>query len=85
MMSDKKQSVSFTMWARPTFTDIVKTHKKFKSNFHGAMMYAHYELSASDLKKEVTKYLKHKYPTSTMIDKISDMNENRFTTVGKYM
>jgi hypothetical protein len=59
-MAGKKRQVitSFTMWPRPTFTNIVRTNKNFKSNLNAALLYAHYELSAIDLKKETTKYLK---------------------------
>jgi hypothetical protein len=49
------------------------------------MLYAHYELTAVELKKEVTKYLRLKDPKHPLLDRIKDMNENRFTTIGKYM
>lgn len=72
-------------WPSPNFTQTVKTHKNFKSHFQGAMLYAHYELSGADLKKEVLKYLKTQDPKHPLIDKVKDKDENRFTTVGKYM
>ena len=77
--------VNFEMWAKPTFSSINKSDKNFKSNFHSAMMYAHYELSATDLKKEVVKYIKHIDPKHKLLSRISSMHENRFVTVGKYM
>lgn len=84
-MAGKKQTISFIGWARPDFLHTVKTHKNFKSNFNGAMLYAHYELSAVELKREVVKYLKHLDPVHPFLTRIKDMNENRFITVGKYM
>jgi len=84
-MAEKKQTGVFVMWSRPDFASIIRTDKNYRSNFHGAMLYAHYELSAIDLKKEVLKYLKHLDTKNPMIDRIKDIHENRFTTVGKYM
>lgn len=54
-------------------------------HFQGAMLYAHYELSAIDLKKEVVKYLKSQDPKNPWLERIKDIHENRFATVGKYM
>jgi len=48
-------------------------------------MYAHYELSSIELKKEVIKYLKNIDPKHPDLDRIKDIHENRFSTVGKYM
>jgi hypothetical protein len=86
-MAGKKRQVitSFTMWPRPTFTNIVRTNKNFKSNLNAALLYAHYELSAIDLKKETTKYLKQLSADHPLLKKIKDMHENKFITVGKYM
>jgi hypothetical protein len=84
-MAKAKKSGVFVSWPKPTFQYTVKTNKKFKIYFHGAMLYAHYELSAIDLKKEVVKYLKSVDAKHPMLDRIKDMHENRFTTVGKYM
>lgn len=85
-MAAKKQfSGGYVSWPKPTFTSLVKTNKHYKSNFHGAMLYAHYELSAIDLKKEVVKYLKSLDPKHPMLERIKDMDENRFATFGKYM
>lgn len=78
-------SQNFVLWARPDFTSVVKTHRSFERNFHGAMMYAHYELSAADLKKEAIKYFKSLDSQHPLLEDIVDMNENRFSTVGKYM
>jgi hypothetical protein len=84
-MAGKKTNNSYVSWAKPDFLHTVKTNKNFKTHFNGAMLYAHYELSAIDLKKEVVKYLKNIDPKHPLLDRIKDMHENRFTTVGKYM
>ena len=85
MAGKKALSGVYVSWPRPDFTHAVKTHKHFRSNFHAAMMYAHYELTSSELKKETIKYLKSVNIKHPLIDKIKDMEENRFTTIGKYM
>lgn len=86
MAGKKKQSNSgFLGWPKPTFANTVKTHKNFKSYFDGAMLYAHYELSSLELKREVEKYLKHLDPKHPLLVRVKDMHENRFTTIGKYM
>lgn len=72
-------------WPKPNFQYTVKTHVNFKTNYYAALMYAHYELSSLDLKKEVVKYLKAQDPKDPVLEKIKDIPENRFTTLGKYM
>jgi hypothetical protein len=47
-------------------------------------MFAHYELSALDLKKEVVKWIKTVDPKHRYLDVMKDIHENRFATVGKY-
>lgn len=84
-MAEKKLSAVYLSWPKPNFMNAVKTNKNFKQWFHGAMQYAHYEMSANDLKKEVLKYLKTNDPKHPFIDRVREMNENRFVTVGKYM
>ncbi len=84
-MAVNKMSGVYVSWPKPDFEYTVKTHKHFRRNFHGAMLYAHYELTAVELKKEVTKYLRLKDSKHPLLDRIKDMNENRFTTIGKYM
>lgn len=84
-MAAKKKAGVFVSWPKPEFTLTVKTNKKFKSHFDGAMLYAHYELTANELKKEVVKYLRHLDTKHPMLERIKDMHENRFVTVGKYM
>jgi len=83
--STRKTSGVHLSWPRPNFEHVVKTNKNFKANYQGAIMYAHYELSQADLKKEVIKYLKTLNPKHEFLDKINDISENRFSTVGKYM
>jgi hypothetical protein len=84
-MAVKKTSSVYVSWPKPDFEYTVKTHKHFRRNFHGAMLYAHYEMTAAELKKEVTKYLRSKDPKHPLLERIKDINENRFTTIGKYM
>jgi hypothetical protein len=84
-MAGKKTSGSFVSWPKPDFSLTVKTNKKFKSHYDGAMLYAHYELTSIELKKEVVKYLKHIDTKHPMIERIKDIHENRFATIGKYM
>ena len=78
-------SAVYVSWPKPDFEFTVKTHKQFRRNFHGAMQYAHYELSAIELKREVVKYLKKLDEQHPLLARIKDMHENRFITVGKYM
>jgi hypothetical protein len=84
-MAGKKLSGVYVSWPKPTFAHAVRTNKNFRSNFHAAMMYAHYELTANELKKEVVKYLKSLDIKHPLLERIKDVDENRFTTVGKYM
>jgi len=84
-MAGKRLASSFSGWHKPDFTTVVKTNKNFIRNYNGALTYAHYELTSSDLKKEVLKYLKSKNPKDPLLDKIKDVHENRFVVVGKYM
>src|SRR5271165_3912210 len=76
---------AFDSWPRPDISELVKTNKDYESKFQMAMSYAHFELSPIDLKKEVVKYLKLLDIKHPLLEKIKDMNENRFSSVGKYM
>lgn len=84
-MARKYQANAFSEWPKPIFTEIVKTNKNYEKHFHNAMMFAHYELSTIELKKEVIKYLKVKDAKNPLLDKVKDMHENKFTTIGKYI
>lgn len=84
MAGKKKASGVHLSWPRPNFAICVKSNKQFMSNYRGALTYAHYEISASDLKKETLKYLRTEDPKHPMADKLKDINENRFMVVGKY-
>ncbi|HEY6438129.1 MAG TPA: hypothetical protein VIY47_16175, partial [Ignavibacteriaceae bacterium] len=85
-MATKKRTPNVHLtWHKPDFAHTVKTHKDFARNYHGALMYAHHELSSIELKREVAKYLKHIDAKHPLLDKIKDIHENRFSTVGKYM
>jgi hypothetical protein len=84
-MAGKKSSGVFVSWPKPTFALTVKTNKNFRTNFHAAMMYAHYEMTSNELKKETMVYLKKLDAKHPLLDRIKDMDENRFSTIGKYM
>jgi hypothetical protein len=84
-MADRKINTSYASWPKPIFSTVVKTNKNFKSNYEGAILYAHYELTSIELKREVVKYLKTLDIKHPFLDRIKDMSENRFTTIGKYM
>jgi hypothetical protein len=84
-MARKKQSNVSLEWPKPIFAEVVKTNKNFEKNFHNAMMFAHYELSSTELKKEVSKYLKLLDPKHPLLEKMKNIHENRFTTIGKYV
>lgn len=85
-MAGKKRTADvFVAHTKPVFAQVVKTNKNFRANFQGALMYAHYELTTADLKKEVIKYLKTLDAKNPLLDRIKDIHENRFGTVGKYM
>lgn len=84
-MAEKKLSAVYVSWPKPDFELTVKTNKHFRRNFYGAMQYAHYELSAIELKKEVIKYIRNIDAKHPFLDRMKDMHENRFITVGKYM
>lgn len=84
-MATKKLSAVYVSWPRPDFTQTVKTNKHFRANYNAAMLYAHYEMTTIELKREVVKYLKSKDPKHPLLEKIKDIHENRFATVGKYM
>lgn len=84
-MATKRITGVFASWPKPDFAKIKRTAKDFRSNFHGALMYAHYELSAIDLKKESIKFVKAKNPKDVLLERMKDVHENRFATIGKYM
>lgn len=83
-MAGPRGAVSFSMWQKPDFKHVVLTHKDYRSSYNAAILYAHYELSAADLKKETIKYLKQIDTKNPLLDRMKDMHENRFLTIGKY-
>lgn len=83
-MAGKKIVKSYASWPRPTWATVVKTHKHFKRSYEAALLYAHYELSSIELKRETVKYLKTVDTVHPFLDRIKNMHENRFLTVGKY-
>lgn len=84
-MAGKRNTKIYANWPKPIFATVVKTNKNFKTNYQGALMYAHYELTSKELKKEAIKYLKTLDPKHPLLDRAIDMNEDRFSSVGKYM
>lgn len=84
-MAGKTLSAVYVSWPKPVFTTVVKTNKQFRTNFHMALTYAHYELTASNLKKEVAQYLRTLDAKHPFLVRIKDIDENRFMTLGKYM
>jgi hypothetical protein len=85
MATRRKIPSMYASWPKPDFKSTVKTNKSFRARYQAAILYAHYELSSSDLKKEVIKYLKTLDPRHPLLERIRDMNDQRFATIGKYM
>ena len=85
MAGNRKTSGNAVPWPRPNFTMCIRSHKNFMNTYRQALTYAHYEVSAIDLKKETTKYLKSLSTVHPLLDKIKDLHENRFMVVGKYL
>jgi hypothetical protein len=83
MAGKKRTSGVFVSWPKPHFPNTVKTNKHFSACYRGALMYAHYELTALELRKETMKYLKK--IESPLFDRAKDIHENRFAIIGKYM
>lgn len=84
-MAKKIVSNVYLSWPRPDFANVVKTNKEFKAHYQAAIMYAHYELTSADLKKEVLKYLKSLNSKHPLIDRVKEMDEKRFSSIGKYI
>jgi len=84
-MAGKKITGVHVSWPKPIFATVVKTNKSYSANYRGAIMYAHYELTSKELKKEVLKYLKTLDPKHPLLERANNIHENRFATVGKYM
>jgi hypothetical protein len=84
-MAGKRSSGVFVSWPKPDFTKTIKTNKNFRTNFHGAMMYAHYEMNSGELVKEIVKYLKVTDIKHPMLERIRPLDENRIASYGKYM
>ena len=45
MAGKKTASGNYSMWIKPIWSTVIKTNKNYKSNYQGAMLYAHYELT----------------------------------------
>lgn len=79
------KSSGMLIWSTPNFQFIVNTHENFSANFHAAMIYAHYELSATRLKRETINYLKKISTSHPLISKVDKIDENKFIVIGKYL
>jgi hypothetical protein len=77
----KITSLSF---ATPNFSKIVKTNEKYTSFYNSALIYAHYELSTDQLKKETIKYLKNIDPTHPLLHLANKLDDKKFAVIGKY-
>lgn len=85
MAGSTRNVATFAIWHKPDFTKVVRTNPQFKSNFNSATLYAHYEMSYSDLKKEVVKYAKKHNLSQDTQDSIKSIHENKFAVLGKYL
>lgn len=83
-MATKKTSNVYLGWPKPNFAYVVKSHKNYRANYNAALLYTHYEMTGTELKKETAKYLKSVDSHHPLLARIKDLNENRFSTVGKY-
>ena len=83
-MATKKTSNVYLGWPKPNFAYVVKSHKNYRANYNAALLYTHYEMTGAELKKETAKYLKSVDSHHPLLARIKDLNENRFSTVGKY-
>lgn len=83
-MATKKTSNVYLGWPKPNFAYVVKSHKNYRANYNAALLYTHYEMTGAELKKETAKYLKSVDSHHPLLSRIKDLNENRFSTVGKY-
>lgn len=72
-------------WPKPDFAELVSTHKRYQSAYRAALMYAHYELSSGDLKKEVIRYFRSIDPKHKFLNQLREIDETQFSTVGKYL
>ena len=77
----KITSLSF---ATPNFSKIVKTNEKYTSFYNSALIYAHYELSTDQLKKETIKYLKNIDPRHPLLHLANKLDDKKFAVIGKY-
>ena len=83
-MATNSRNATFTFWAKPNFSKVVKSNKHYRGFYNSALLYAHYELSYSDLKKETMRYAKtHSLPTDIQTT-LKDIPDVRFAVIGKY-
>ena len=84
MAKNKKSSGGGAYWSKPDFTKIIITDENYRINLQKALAYAHTELSSVELKRDVIKWIKTLDPKHSLLDKIKDINENKFNFIGKY-
>lgn len=87
-MAGKKKAIFSGVhisYPKPNFLNVVKTNKDYSRNYQGALVYAHNELSATEIKREIIKYLKNIDSKHPYLERIKDINENRLFVVGKYI
>lgn len=82
-MASKKLIKMYSVWPKPNFLLVKKTNKDYENNYHKAMMYAHYELTSAQLKKEILKYLKNN--NVDLFNRVESVNEDRLASFGKYI
>jgi molecular chaperone GrpE (heat shock protein) len=75
---------TFSFWAKPNFARVVKTNNRFRYYYNGALLYAHYEKTYADLKKETVRYAKRVGMEAEVQDALKDIPDIRFSVIGKY-
>ena len=83
-MATNSRNATFTFWAKPNFSKVVKTNKHYRGFYNSALLYAHYELSYSDLKKETVRYAKTHSLSTDIQTTLKDIPDVRFAVIGKY-
>ena len=83
-MTKTARNTTFTFWAKPNWAKMVKTDKHYRGHYNRALLYAHYELSTTELKRETTRYLKQAgFPEQTQ-EAVKEIPDIRFNVIGKY-
>lgn len=83
-MATAARNTTFTFWAKPNFAKLVKTEKHYRGYYNSALLYAHYELSYANLKKETTQYARRSGKSAELQAALKDIPDVRFSVIGKY-